>query len=243
MSDAPRFLTVEDVRVLQIEPESETLMADCLIGAQARLEDAVLLAEAGRYEGALLMLLVAMSATSRKRYPESEEPSPGKAFKKFVDDSRRHLFGLEAALQESGSTQSLGDFLWNALRCALEHEGQLSPEHHPVRPDVVVTLAGNKTEGIGLTTSMFYSLEKAVARSRENTRHAKKDEVRQRYPEQTEEPTVEFRTPRDRNELPRERLERIEFFLRWFKIDQRAIDALESEKAAWEAQISTGNHE
>ena len=40
-----------------------------LIGVQARVEDAGILADNGRYEGALLMLLIAVAATSRKRYP------------------------------------------------------------------------------------------------------------------------------------------------------------------------------
>jgi len=40
-----------------------------LIGVQARVEDAGVLADNGRYEGALLVLLIAVSSTSRKRYP------------------------------------------------------------------------------------------------------------------------------------------------------------------------------
>jgi len=42
-----------------------------LIGVQARIEDAGILADNGRYEGAMLMLLIAVASTSRKRYPHS----------------------------------------------------------------------------------------------------------------------------------------------------------------------------
>ena len=40
-----------------------------LISVPARVEDASVLADNGRYEGAMLMLLIAVAATSRKCYP------------------------------------------------------------------------------------------------------------------------------------------------------------------------------
>jgi len=52
-----------------------------LIGVQARVEDAGVLADNGRYEGALLMLLIAVAATSRKRYPRG---TPSKKHGEFT---------------------------------------------------------------------------------------------------------------------------------------------------------------
>jgi hypothetical protein len=125
-------------------------MGDYLIGVQARMEDAALLADAERYEGALLMMLVALSATSRRCYPEIKPA--GEAFKKFIEERNRHFTGLEEALRKVNWPGSVADFLWKTLRCNLEHEGQLDEEQHPHRPGVLVTLTGNKSNGVGLTT-------------------------------------------------------------------------------------------
>jgi len=209
-------------------------MGDYLIGVQARIEDAALLAEAGRHEGALLMLLVSLSATSRRCYPESKVKSPGAAFKRYVDDMKHHLSGIEDALRQSGQSESLGDFLWKTLRNSLEHDGQLAAAHHPAGPEILVNLSGDSTAGVGLNRQMLVSLEKAVSRCAANSWAATREEMRRRHPEQPDEPTVEIRepkTPDDWSAPPRERLERIDFFLRWFTADRRATEALITEKA------------
>src|ERR1035441_6386998 len=65
-----------------------------LVRVQARIEDAGVLSDNGRFEGALLMLLVAVAATSRKRYPDgtpsrkdaSKKMGDGEAFTTFLRD-------------------------------------------------------------------------------------------------------------------------------------------------------------
>jgi hypothetical protein len=62
-----------------------------------------------------------------------------------------------------------------------------------------------------------------------------------RHPEQGEEPTAHSRTIRPNStdfvDYLKERVERIDFFLKWYPTDRRATEALESEKAELEEQI------
>lgn len=177
-------------------------MSDYLIGVQARIEDTALLAEAGRHEGALLMLLVALSATSRRYYPKSKVKSSGGAFKRYVDHMRHHLSAIAEALRQSGLSESLGDFLWNTLRNSLEHDGQLPAAHHPAGPDIVVTLSGNSTTGIGLNRHMLTALEADISRFSANTWEVTRGEVCRRHPEQPDEPTVGARRCGPRRSSP-----------------------------------------
>lgn len=61
-----------------------------------RLDDARVLYAAGRRTGALLSVLVAVAATSRKRYPKSDVPSDGDAFRKFVAEEMMTINGVLA---------------------------------------------------------------------------------------------------------------------------------------------------
>lgn len=53
---------------------------------KTRIEDASILLEMDRKEGALLAALVAVAATSRKRYPDRDAILDGKAFETFVSE-------------------------------------------------------------------------------------------------------------------------------------------------------------
>ncbi len=111
---------------------------DFRIGIQARIEDAGVLADNGRLEGALLLLLVAVAATSRKRYPakpRKNKPKPSKpgqpltdreAFTKFLKDEpeRWHLTkGQDTFVSFRGSAHPIEEFLYEYLPCNLVHEG------------------------------------------------------------------------------------------------------------------------
>lgn len=69
---------------------------------KARLDDAVVLYENGRKEGALLLILVAVAATSRKRYPEitpsrlytNQTMKDKEAFTLFLKDEMPKILGL-----------------------------------------------------------------------------------------------------------------------------------------------------
>ena len=96
------------------------------MSVRARADDAKTLYEAHRIEGCLLMLLVAVAATSRKRYPKTVMKD-GDAFKEFLHDEMKTVTGctLNFNLKFRGETQPLQDVLYHFVRCELAHEGTI----------------------------------------------------------------------------------------------------------------------
>ena len=103
-----------------------------------RIEDARVLWEANRIEGAAIQVLIAVAATVRKRYPLPMKDSD--AFKAFIKD--------EIAKITNGPTKNvafyydgkhgvtLEDVVYKFVRCELVHEGKLPANiefTHPVR--------------------------------------------------------------------------------------------------------------
>ena len=138
-----------------------------------RIEDANILLKLDRKEGALISALIAVSGTSRKRYPQKKINNPGEAFKKFMSDE---LPKLEAPGWSENSTieielkknkYKLRDILWKYVRNALEHEATL--------PDFVsfsnekglnITILDNKE--ITFTNDLILYLIKIVVEAPEN---------------------------------------------------------------------------
>lgn len=97
------------------------------MSVRARIEDAKALWTAGRQEGAVISVLIAVAATVRKRYPK---PMPdSKAYKRFIRD--------ELAKITYGPTENVAFFfrgnhhcpieeiIYTFIRCELLHEGAL----------------------------------------------------------------------------------------------------------------------
>ncbi len=109
------------------------------MSVRERIEDARILWEANRIEGAAIHVLIAFAATVRKRYPIPMKDCD--AFKAFISD--------EVAKITNGPTKNVAfyydgkhgvtieDIIYKFIRCELVHEGKL-PENieftHPV-PD------------------------------------------------------------------------------------------------------------
>ena len=123
----------------------------------ARIRDAKILLSHGRYEGALLMVLVALAGTSRKRYPQ-EAQSDREAFIKFFDEEwPRHKSGLgdfecfrcrqdgtrerlrldtsdlggcmkELRVEVGGKRYGFAEVFYKYMRCYLVHEAALPGE-------------------------------------------------------------------------------------------------------------------
>ncbi|HUP62641.1 MAG TPA: hypothetical protein VNA69_19725 [Thermoanaerobaculia bacterium] len=83
----------------------------------ARIDDARLLWEAGRREGAFLSVLVAVAAASRTKYPNVK--SDREAFERFVAES----FRISLSVEFRGQLHSIEHVLYKWLRCELVHEG------------------------------------------------------------------------------------------------------------------------
>lgn len=103
---------------------------------RTRIEDAQVLLAAGRADGALLSALVAVAATSRKRYPKSVENEDAKAFTRFLGEEVRALTAGRVAnlftfysgadpIKYPDRMTPLQDMLYRYVRCALAHEGRL----------------------------------------------------------------------------------------------------------------------
>lgn len=104
-----------------------------------RIEDAQLLWTAGRKEGAFIQILIAVAATSRKRYPK---PTPDhKAFKQFILDEMGYITGgpsQNVAFPFKGNDKTpLEDILYHHLRCQLVHEGEM-PESIVFTPPKII---------------------------------------------------------------------------------------------------------
>lgn len=157
-----------------------------LIGVQARIEDAGVLADNGRYEGALLMLLVAVAATSRRRYPYGtpSEKKPGhrmsdrEAFTTFL---RAEIWRLvrehEDHIEYRGKRMPIEDFLYNYLRCHLVHEGRTPLDLYPVGDGDVFTIAYPNGTGISFPRLLLTRLNDVVWRAPENSYEATKQEI------------------------------------------------------------------
>jgi hypothetical protein len=171
--------------------------AEELIGVQARIEDAAQLAERGRLEGALLLLLVAVAATSRRRYPRDpklvaweksrvgKRPnhsnkylSDGQAFKRFLKDEHWRLLKDESPIiqfRESGFP--IEDLLYDYLRCNLIHAGGMPQDLHPVQAGDVIMVENPDGTAVGFTKLLLTRLNDVVWRAPENSFAATESEM------------------------------------------------------------------
>ena len=100
----------------------------------ARLDDARVLYAHGLREGALLSVLIAVAATSRKRYPKGVM-SDRQAFTGFVGEEMKSITGRveNFNVQFRGKMTPLQDLLYEFVRCKLAHEAEL-PEDIAFQP-------------------------------------------------------------------------------------------------------------
>lgn len=100
------------------------------MSVKERLEDAQLLYQANRAQGALLSVLVAVAATARKRRPQTRTRpiSDSRAFRSFVGEE---MLAITAGAFQNwdvkfrGKEMALEQFLYKFLRCELAHEARL----------------------------------------------------------------------------------------------------------------------
>jgi hypothetical protein len=149
-----------------------------LVRVQARIEDAGVLADAGRLEGALLMLLVAVAATSRKRYPPAtpskvnagKKMGDAEAFKTFLrDEMWRLMKGADEIVEFRGASMRIEDFLYKFLRNELAHEGGLPVDLQPIQNDAVLSMLNPNGSGVSFTRLLLARLNDVVWRAPENS--------------------------------------------------------------------------
>jgi len=90
-------------------------------GVVDRVADAMLLRTNGHLKGALLMALVAVAATARKRYPAGREASDREAFVRFLESAH----SVRLSVEFRGDLQPIEHVFYKWFRCELVHEGDV----------------------------------------------------------------------------------------------------------------------
>lgn len=86
----------------------------------ARIDDAILLYENGRYEGAFLNALIAVASTARLIYP-SHKIGDRVCFERFLSESQKGVIGVEF----HGDIHTIPQIFYKWFRCELVHKGAL----------------------------------------------------------------------------------------------------------------------
>ncbi|MFL5342696.1 MAG: hypothetical protein ACJ8F7_21395 [Gemmataceae bacterium] len=148
---------------------------------RARIEDAFIAFSLGRPEAALLSVLTAISATSRRRRPRgtpsvtdpSREMGDREAFELFSHEQMPIICRVQNYnLRFRGEMHRLEHILYRWIRCELAHEAGLPSDVHFVadeRPGVVM-IALDET-GLRISHGFLDGLADAVIQAPENTDH------------------------------------------------------------------------
>ncbi len=93
---------------------------------RARHEDAQILARQGRLDGALLMLLIAVAATAKKRFPGLLDSDGFQAFVKVgVQEVTPIKVGGGFSVTYRGESVMIERIFYKFMRCTLVHEARL----------------------------------------------------------------------------------------------------------------------
>lgn len=138
-----------------------------------RIKDADILFKLGRKEGALLSVLVAVAATSRKRYPETEIPRDGPAFKKFVsEEMSKYAPGwkedTKVQINFRGRPLFMPHELYKFVRCELAHQAEL-PEFVSFKDEQGFNITVLNNKQLIISHTIFHYLRKIVIEAPENT--------------------------------------------------------------------------
>ena len=136
-----------------------------------RIKDADILFELGRKEGALLLILVAVAGTSRKRYPKTKFRDDV-AFKKFVsEEMTKYAPGWKEDTKVQiifrGETLWMPNELYEFVRCNLFHEAEL-PEFILFKDGEGFNVSVLNNEQLIIGNAIFHYLRKIVIEAPEN---------------------------------------------------------------------------
>jgi hypothetical protein len=139
------------------------------MSVRTRVEDALLLWQNGRKEGAFLNALIAVAATSRRRFPNRKAVADRDAFVEFLEKAHR----VRISVEYRGECLPVEQVFYKWIRCQLVHEGGL-PVDIQFMPDsvpgVLSVRAGGAPEYIlKVADGWFHHMVGAVASAPENT--------------------------------------------------------------------------
>lgn len=133
---------------------------------QSRLEDAELLWNSGRLEGAFVLVLIAIAATSRRKFPSQKNDK--QAFEDFLRQGRFERMSVEYR----GEVHPLYHIFYKWFRCELVHEGAL-PVDLEFMPDpepgtLSFRAGGAPNYVLKVSYGWFYELVKTVTSAEVN---------------------------------------------------------------------------
>ena len=130
-----------------------------------RIEDSRLLFAASRLEGALVMVLIAVSATSKKRYPRLRD---NEAFCRFLTDEREKITGgMTFKIEFEGVMRSLEYILYKFARCNLVHEARLKEKIYFDFGDFLLDKRGTR-DSLTFSSELIIRLAYAAETAAEN---------------------------------------------------------------------------
>lgn len=144
------------------------------------VQDTSLLLAAGRPTSALLAVLSAASATSRRRFPRgtpsnstpAQEMGDREAFETFLAEEMPRLCRVtNFFVTFEGKHHRLEHFFYKWLRCALSHEGEL-PANVRLVTDTgqgEMSIAVDPSTGIALSLGWFHKLQDVIMSCPENS--------------------------------------------------------------------------
>ena len=113
------------------------------MGIKNRIDDAQLLWDNNRKEGAFINVLIAVASTARKRYPKPKY-TDHESFVKFLCDAYPGKMGAEFR----GKLLYVEEIFYSWIRCQLIHESELPPDIEFINDKVnsMTIRAGGKPE-------------------------------------------------------------------------------------------------
>ena len=130
-------------------------------GIAERVEDARLLWQAGRWEGALLCVLVAVAARARLAYPPGVRLSERASFESYVTQ----CFPWRLSTEYRGRLETIEHVFYKWLRCQLVHEAVLPVDLDFFEYDGLSLRAGGAPEfRLLLSTGWFEALAACALR-------------------------------------------------------------------------------
>ncbi len=135
-------------------------------GIRSRIDDAILLWDKGRQEGAFLSALIAVAATARRRYPKTKDRE---AFEQFLKDSHT----VRLSVEYRGECHPIEHVFYKWLRCQLVHEGGIPVDiqfMQDAQPGSMSVRAGGAPEHIlKIGSGWFHHMIASVVQAPENT--------------------------------------------------------------------------
>ena len=136
-------------------------------GIHSRINDAALLWKSGHQEGALLIVLIAVAATARTRYPQMKDRE---RFEQFLRDSH----SVRLSVEYRGECHSVEHIFYKWLRCQLVHEGDLPVDvqfvSEAAEGSMSLRAGGAPDYALKIGHGWFHHLVSSVVHAKENAK-------------------------------------------------------------------------